>query len=122
MAPSAPHWIEKDYSPRRWFVFMIEGVLRGLTDLEGVRVVLLVEQDGFVVHAQPTPLGLDSSVIESWNSLAKKAPSDALSTVVMEGGYLVLKPIQQRVLMTVCERSCNLGNVRRALQNLEWPS
>ena len=122
MAPSAPHWIEKDYSPRRWFAFMIEGVLRGLTDIEGVRVVLLVEQDGFVVHAQPTPLGLDSSVIESWNSLAKKAPSDALSTVVMEGGYLVLKPIQQRVLMTVCERSCNLGNVRRALQNLEWPS
>ena len=101
---------------------MIEGVLRGLTDLEGVRVVLLVEQDGFVVHAQPTPLGIDSSVIESWNSLANKAPSDALSTVVMEGGYLVLKPIQQRVLMTVCERSCNLGNVRRALQNLEWPS
>ena len=122
MAPSALHWIEKDYSPRRWFGFMIEGVLRGLTDLEGVRVVLLVEQDGFVVHAQPAPLGIDSSVIESWNSLAKKASSDALSTVVMEGGYLVLKPIQQRVLMTVCERSCNLGNVRRALQNLEWPS
>lgn len=35
---------------------MIEGVLRGLTDIEGVRVVLLVEQDGFVVHAHPHPL------------------------------------------------------------------
>jgi predicted regulator of Ras-like GTPase activity (Roadblock/LC7/MglB family) len=101
---------------------MIEGVLRGLTDLEGVQVVLLVERDGFVVHAQPSRFEIDSAVIESWNALAQKVPNEALSTVVMESGYLILKPVEKRVLMTVCERSCNLGNVRQALQNLKWPS
>tara|TARA_B100000003_G_scaffold83464_1_gene74800 strand:- start:930 stop:1235 length:306 start_codon:yes stop_codon:yes gene_type:complete len=100
---------------------MIEAVLRGLTNLDGVRTVLLVEPDGFVVFAQPSPNGVDSALVESWNALAKQAPDEALTTVVMESGYLILKPIEDRVLMTVCERSCNLGNVRHALQNLEWP-
>ena len=101
---------------------MIEAVLRGLTDLDGVRAVLLVESDGFVVFSQPSPNGVDSALVESWNALANQAPDEALTTVVMESGYLILKPIEKRVLMTVCERSCNLGNVRRALHNLEWPA
>ena len=101
---------------------MIEAVLRGLTDLDGVRTVLLVESDGFVVFAQPVPKDIDSVLVESWNALANQTPDGAMTTVVMESGYLILKPIDQRVLMTVCERSCNLGNVRHALQKLEWPS
>ncbi len=101
---------------------MIESVLRGLTGLKGVRTVLFVESDGFVVFARPTPVDVDSALVDSWNALAKQIPDEALTTVVMESGYLILKPVEERVLMTVCERSCNLGNVRHALQNLEWPA
>ncbi len=101
---------------------MIEAVLRGLTGLVGVRTVLLVERDGFVVYAHPASADIDSAVVESWNALAKQAPDHTLTTVVMESGYLILKPMKDRTLMTVCERSCNLGNVRQALQNLNWPT
>ncbi len=100
---------------------MIEALLRGLTGLDGVRTVLLVERDGFVVHAHPSPHGLEPGVLESWNHLAKQSGNNALVTLVMESGYLILKPVQQRLLMTVCERTCNLGHVRQALETLAWP-
>mgnify|MGYP001208555980 FL=1 len=100
---------------------MLEAVLRGLTSLDGVRTVLFVEDDGFVVHAHPMPHGIEASVIETWKALAKQAAPDALTTLVMEEGYLMLKPVETRVLMTVCARACNLGKVRRALESIQWP-
>ena len=100
---------------------MIEAMLRGLTELKGVRAVVLVEDDGFVVHSYPTPHALEPSTVEAWLHLVSETPKDALTTVVTEGGYVMFTFIERRILITVCERSSNLGKVRSVLGDINPP-
>lgn len=100
---------------------MIERVLKELTSIDGVQRILLVEMDGFVVHAHPNREGIEPSTVQAWLALIAPSTEQCLTTLVMEGGYLMLKQTNQRVLVTVCERTVNLGRVRSTLENLEWP-
>ena len=100
---------------------MIERVSKELASLDGVQRILLVEMDGFVVHAHPNQDGIEPSTVQAWLALIAPSTEQSLITLVMEGGYLMLKPTNQRVLVTVCGRAVNLGRVRSALENLEWP-
>ena len=100
---------------------MIERVLKELTSIDGVQRILLVEMDGFIVHAHPNREGIEPSTVQAWLALIAPSTEQCLTTLVMEGGYLMLKQTNQRVLVTVCERTVNLGRVRSTLENLEWP-
>ena len=55
-----------------------------------------------------------------WLEVASSIQGDGIVTTVMERGYVVLKPIGRRVLMVSCERSVNLGALRKALEELNW--
>ena len=99
---------------------MIEGLLRPLTSLSGVVSVHLVERDGFVVFAAGTTAGSDE--IERWQTLMQASANDATTTLVMEHGYLILSPVSPRILAVKCDRSSNLGLVRRTINELQWPA
>ena len=99
---------------------MIEGLLRPLTDLSGVVSVHLVERDGFVVFAKGPTAGSDE--VERWQTLMQASANDATTTLVMENGYLILSPVSQRTLAVKCDRSSNLGLVRRTINELQWPA
>ena len=77
---------------------MIERVLKELASLDGVQRILLVEMDGFVVHAHPNQDGIEPSTVQAWLALITPSTEQSLITLVMEGGYLMLKPTNQRVL------------------------
>ena len=99
---------------------MIEGLLRPLTDLSGVVSVHLVDRDGFVVFATGPAAGSDE--IERWRTLVQTSANDATTTLVMENGYLILSPVSPRTLAVKCDRRCNLGLVRRTIDDLHWPA
>ena len=99
---------------------MIEGLLRPLTDLSGVVSVHLFDRDGFVVFATGPTAGSDE--IERWRTLVQSSANDATTTLVMENGYLILSPISPRTLAVKCDRSTNLGLVRRTINELRWPA
>ena len=48
---------------------MIERVLKELASLDGVQRILLVEMDGFVVHAHPNQDGIEPSTVQAWLAL-----------------------------------------------------
>ena len=96
---------------------MIERGLQNVTALQGVASVHLVEEDGSTTdpddaHAPHT--------VSKWLERASSIQGDGIVTTVMERGYVVLKPIGRRVLMVSCERSVNLGALRKALEELNW--
>ena len=99
---------------------MIETLVRPLTDLPGVVSTHLLERDGFVVFSSGVRAGTDE--IERWQTLLATSAADATTTLVMEDGYLILSPVSPRTLVVKCERSCNLGLVRRTINGLQWPA
>ena len=99
---------------------MIETLVRPLTDLPGVVSTHLLERDGFVVFSSGVRAGTDE--IERWQTLLATSAADATTTLVMEDGYLILSPVSSRTLVVKCERSCNLGLVRRTINELQWPA
>jgi len=99
---------------------VIDALLRPLADLPGVVSVHLIDPDGFVVQTNGQPAGTDE--IERWQSLVQTADKEAMTTLVMEQGYLILAPVSLRTLAVKCHRTTNLGAIRRAIKNLEWPA
>ena len=99
---------------------MIETLVRPLTNLSGVVSTHLLEGDGFVVFSSGVQAGTDE--IERWQTLLAASDADATTTLVMEDGYLILSPVSSRTLVVKCERSCNLGLVRRTINGLLWPA
>lgn len=99
---------------------MIEALLRPLSDLSGFVSAHLIERDGFVVFSKGPSAGTDE--IERWQALIATSPADAMTTLVMENGYLILSPVALRILVVKCERRCNLGLVRRTMSGLQWPA
>lgn len=99
---------------------MIERGLQDVIALRGVTSVRLVEEDGFVAY-RTDPGEEDAPLhISKWLDMTKTVDAEAIITLVMERGYVVLKPVARRTLMVSCERHVNLGAVRRVLEELDW--
>tara|TARA_B100001248_G_C27239731_1_gene388806 strand:+ start:235 stop:540 length:306 start_codon:yes stop_codon:yes gene_type:complete len=99
---------------------MIERGLQDIVALRGVTSVLLVEEDGFVVHRTDSEDSNDMLQISTWLEMTRTVDQQAVITLVMERGYVVLKPVARRTLMVSCERNVNLGAVRKVLDELDW--
>ena len=82
--------------------FVFDALLRPLADLPGVVSVHLIDPDGFVVQTNGQPAGTDE--IERWQSLVQTADKEAMTTLVMEQGYLILAPVSLRTLAVKCQR------------------
>ena len=50
------------------------------------------------------------------------AEEGAMITLVMEHGYLILHPVGTRTLIVKCTRMANLGTVRTAIREVDWPA
>ncbi len=101
---------------------MIERGLQDIVALRGVASVLLVEEDGFVVYRTEPDDSDDTLTISKWLEMTRTVEAQATITLVMERGYVVLKPVAHRTLMVSCERNVNLGAVRKVLDELDWAS
>ena len=99
---------------------MIERGLQNVTVLQGVASVHLVEEDGFIAYTNVPDDAHAPHTVSKWLEVAGSLEGDGIVTTVMERGYVVLKPIGRRVLMVSCERSVNLGALRKALEELNW--
>ena len=99
---------------------MIERGLQDIGALRGVASVLLVEEDGFVVYRTEPDDSDDTLTISKWLEMTRTVEAQAVITLVMERGYVVLKPVARRTLMVSCERNVNLGAVRKVLDELDW--
>ena len=99
---------------------MIERGLQNVTVLQGVASVHLVEEDGFIAYTNDPDDAHAPHTVSKWLEMASSIQGAGLVTTVMERGYVVLKPIGRRVLMVSCERSVNLGALRKALEELNW--
>ena len=99
---------------------MIERGLQDIVALRGVASVLLVEEDGFVVYRTEPDGSDDTLTISKWLEMTRTVEAQAVITLVMERGYVVLKPVARRTLMVSCERNVNLGAVRKVLDELDW--
>ena len=99
---------------------MIERGLQDIVALRGVASVLLVEEDGFVVYRTEPDDSDDTLTISKWLEVTRTVEAQATITLVMERGYVVLKPVARRTLMVSCERNVNLGAVRKVLDELDW--
>ena len=99
---------------------MIERGLQDVVALRGVASVLLVEEDGFVVYRTDSENRDDPMHISKWLEMTRTVDAQAVITLVMERGYVVLKPVASRTLMVSCERNVNLGAVRKVLDQLDW--
>ena len=111
---------ENNYSPVCSLPVVIDALLRPLADVPGVVSVHLIDPDGFVVQANGQPAGTDE--IERWKGLVQTADIAAMTTLVMEQGYLILAPVSHRTLAVKCQRTTNLGAIRRTIKNIEWPA
>tara|TARA_B100000575_G_C22942277_1_gene545364 strand:+ start:234 stop:557 length:324 start_codon:yes stop_codon:yes gene_type:complete len=100
---------------------MIEAALGTLRDTEGVNALLLLEKDGFVVfqHGE-IDANMQRTEALRWLALSGMVEDGAMTTVVMERGYVLLKPTGERLLIVVCQRTVNLGAVRKRLKEFQW--
>ena len=100
---------------------MIEAALEALIDTGGVDALMLVEKDGFVVfqHGE-IEANMQRTEALRWLALAEMVEDGAMTTVVMERGYVLLKPTEKRLLIVVCQRTVNLGTVRKRLKEFRW--
>ena len=100
---------------------MIEAALEALMGTEGVDALLLVEKDGFVVfHHGEIDANMQRTEALRWLALAGMAEDGEMTTVVMERGYVLLKPTEKRLLIVLCQRPVNLGTVRKRLKEFQW--
>jgi len=115
--------IEKDYSPWLPVHHMIEATLRALTSAEEVKTVHFLEKDGFLIYAYGNAPTEDASMnMTRWRTLLQTAEEGAMITLVMEQGYLILHPVGTRMLIVKCTRMANLGTVRTAIREVDWPA
>ena len=102
---------------------MIEAALRALTSVEGVQTVHFLEKDGFVIYTHGKEPGEDTSMtMTRWQTLIQTAEEKAMITLVMEHGYVILHPVETRMLVVKCTRMANLGAVRTAIREVNWPA
>ena len=97
--------------------------MRALTSVEGVQTVHFLEKDGFVIYAHGKGPDEDPSMtMTRWQTLIQTAEEKAMITLVMEHGYLILHPVGARMLVVNCTRMANLGAVRTAVREVNWPA
>jgi predicted regulator of Ras-like GTPase activity (Roadblock/LC7/MglB family) len=102
---------------------MIEATLRALTSEEEVQTVYFLEKDGFLIYAYGKEPTEDASMnMTRWQTLMQTAEEGAMITLVMEHGYLILHPVGTRTLIVKCTRMANLGTVRTAIREVDWPA
>ena len=100
---------------------MIEAALGALMDTEGVNALLLLEKDGFVVFQNgEIDANMQRTEALRWLALAGMVEDGAMTTVVMERSYVLLKPTEKRLLIVVCQRTVNLGTIRKRLEEFQW--
>ena len=97
--------------------------MRALTSVDGVQTVHFLEKDGFVIYAHGKGPDEDPSMtMTRWQTLIQTAEEKAMITLVMEHGYLILHPVGARMLVVNCTRMANLGAVRTAVREVNWPA
>ena len=102
---------------------MIDAALRTLTSVKEVQAVHFLEKDGFVIYAHgKEPVEDPSMAMTRWQTLIQTAEEKAMITLVMEHGYVILHPVGTRMLVVKCTRMANLGAVRTAIREVNWPA